>query len=285
MSLSLKENCLGVEIHANGRLHALYRVAEELERSESPKPCFAPLYTPSGILVTEYRPADHLWHTGLYYGWVHANDSNLWGGPWYLTDKGKYEKVPDSHGIQRHDAFSALDSDGDGVHIAEDLTWLDAADQPLATETRSYRIEAVDGGLFWHIQTSIRPSVNTLTLGASRAARYSGLELRMGPPFADASHSDSEGRQGHENIMGQTARWVAAAGAAGGAVVMMDYPSNPRHPVTWFTRKNLLGAGLLMTDDLTVTRGESLDLTYGFWVLDALPEAGRIEARYAEFAV
>ena len=68
--LSLRENCLGFELHDGERLVALHRAREELARSESPKPCFAPIHTRSGVLVTEYRPADHLWHTGLYFGWV-----------------------------------------------------------------------------------------------------------------------------------------------------------------------------------------------------------------------
>ena len=62
-AFELRENALGVEIHAANRLLALYRATEELPRSESPKPCFAPLYTLSGQLVTEYRPPDHAWHT------------------------------------------------------------------------------------------------------------------------------------------------------------------------------------------------------------------------------
>ena len=58
-SLELRENCLGFEIHDGEQLVCLYRGREELPRSESPKPCFAPIYTPSGQLITEYRPADH----------------------------------------------------------------------------------------------------------------------------------------------------------------------------------------------------------------------------------
>ena len=78
--LSLKENGLGFEIVDGDRMTAFYRAVEELPRTESPKPCFAPIYTPSGGLVTEYRPADHAWHTGLYFGWVHVNDANLGAG-------------------------------------------------------------------------------------------------------------------------------------------------------------------------------------------------------------
>ena len=118
-------------------------------------------------------------------------------------------------------------------------------------------------------------------MGASKApARYSGLELRMGPPFADATPRCSEGRVGHEAIMGQKARWVCAAGASGGAVVMMDHPRNPRHPVTWFTRKNLLGAGWLVDGPMELVQGEALTLRYAFAVLDRAPALGELEALY-----
>ena len=44
--LRLHSNALGFEIHSGQRLAALYRASEELARDESPKPCFAPIYTP-----------------------------------------------------------------------------------------------------------------------------------------------------------------------------------------------------------------------------------------------
>ncbi len=285
IALSLRENCLGFEIHDGVHLVTLYRAREELPRRESSKPCFAPIYTPSGVLVTEYRPADHAWHTGLYFGWVHANDANLWGGPWYQPEKGKYEYVEHSHGVQRHDGFTEERMEEDGVFIGESLEWLDADDRPMAREKRDYIFRKLEGmeGYCWTIETRIAPVGEKLVLGASRAARYSGLELRMGPPFAEARHRSSEGLEGHENIMGQQARWVSAAGATGGAVVMMDHPDNPRHPVPWFTRANLLGAGLLMEGDLEVKQGESLELRYGFAVLDQEPGAGEIERLYSEY--
>ena len=281
--LSLQKNLLGFEVHYDdNRPLTLYRAREELPRTDSPKPCFAPIYTPSGTLVTEYRPSDHTWHTGLYFGWVHANDVNLWGGPWYLPATKKYEHVDDSHGQQRHENFTQFTSD-DAISVSETLSWLDAHDAPFALEERTYSIEPVPGGTRWHIETQIRPTAESLVLGASRAARYSGLELRMGPPFADAAHYDSEGRIGHEAIMRQRARWVAARGASGGCVAMMDHPNNPRYPVTWFTRKNLLGAGLLMEDDLEIPQGQRLDLSYAFFVLDADPGIGAWEAHYQAF--
>ncbi|MEW6750242.1 MAG: PmoA family protein [Candidatus Latescibacterota bacterium] len=285
-ALSLHASALGYEVHDGDRLVALYRAREELPRQESPKPCFAPIYTPSGLLVTEYRPADHPWHTGLYFGWVHANHANLWGGPWYLSEKGQYKLVEHTHGVQRHEGFDYLGPHGGGLRADERLTWVDADDRPLAREQRTWHIRwaADPPGYSFCVATRLTPAGTGLTLGASRAARYSGLELRMGPPFADAHHVDSEGRQGHEQIMGQQARWVAACGAAGGAVIVMDHPTNPRHPVTWFARRNLLGAGLLMSGDLHLGSGQSLELRYACLVLDELPPVAQIEASYAGFA-
>jgi len=51
-------------------------------------------------------------------------------------------------------------------------------------------------------------------------------------------------------------------------VAMLDHPQNVRHPVTWFARKNLLGAGLLMEGDLEIERGDSLKLRYGLGIFD-----------------
>lgn len=284
-ALRLEYNAIGFELYDDDRFLTMYRATEELPRVESPKPCFAPIYTPSGKLITEYRPPDHTWHTGLYFGWVHVNDANLWGGPWYLPERGKYEHVENSHGVQRHDVFSDVRVDPEEVALTDELTWLDQNDQPMASEKRRYTFSKISAytGYLWTVDTTITPSVEQLDMGASKAARYSGLELRMGPPFADADHVSSEGVEGHEQIMGTHAQWVRAAGAEGGMVVMMDHPENPRHPVTWFTRKNLLGAGLLMEDTLTLRKTEKLHLRYGFIVLEDVITSEQIEALYGDY--
>ncbi|MBT5871946.1 MAG: hypothetical protein HOH43_00895, partial [Candidatus Latescibacteria bacterium] len=215
-NLHISFNSIGFELHDGDQFVSLYRSTEELPRSEAPKPCFAPIYTPSGGLITEYRPPDHPWHTGLYFGWVHVNDANLWGGGWYIPDKKRYEDVPGTHGVQRHDRFSNPEVSERETAVVEELTWLDASDDPLALEKRHFRFQQLDGGpgYLWMITSEITPAVEKLTLGASRAARYSGFWIRTGPPFSDAQHRSSDGLEGHEEIMGQNARWVSAAGAA-----------------------------------------------------------------------
>jgi hypothetical protein len=288
MNLTVRQTILGFDLVDGNTPLAVYRASEQLPRSDSPKPCFAPIYTASGKLVTEYRPADHTWHTGLYYGWVHANEANLWGGPWYLPETDKYEHVPDTHGVQRHDSFDEMGVHDGVARVREGLTWLDAQDQPMATERRTWDFEPCDGGYRWRIETAICPTASPLVLAPSRKSFYSGLELRLGPPFATtqapAVHRCSEGRVGHEAIMGQAARWVSADGANGGMVCLFDHPSNTRHPVPWFTRANLLGAGLVMNDDLTVATGECLRLRYRMLVLDEPATAQRLQDEFSEFS-
>ncbi len=276
----------GFEVHSGHRLLARYNTATgQLPREESPKPCFHPVFTPSGGLITEYRPEDHTWHTGLYFGWVHVNDTNFWGGSWYLPDEGKYVPVPDSHGVQRHDEFTAVSNPENGVAITERLTWLDRGDHPVIREVRRFDFleTATAGSCLWLVDSVMTPIAGAITFGASRAARYSGMVLRMGPPFADAFHTSSSGRRGHEAIMSKRDRWVGAAGAHGGMVVMMDHPRNLRHPVPWFTRRNLLGTGPLMEEDLYLGATDSLHLRYGFLVLDDVLDQREIEDLYRTY--
>ncbi|MCY3556055.1 MAG: PmoA family protein [Gemmatimonadetes bacterium] len=290
---------------ADRQLLARYNAeTDPLPKDESPKPCFHPIYTPSGSLISEYRPEDHTWHTGLYFGWVHVNDTNFWGGSWYLPEQDKYVPVPGSHGVQRHDGFTEVSDPGSGsdpgtvgVAIGEHLTWLDRYGRPVIREVRRFDFLEITagsepgqpgqpgqpGGCLWLIDSVITPVEGDVTLGASRAARYSGLILRMGAPFADAHHTSGSGLIGHESIMRTRDRWVAAAGAQGGMVVMMDHPRNLRHPVQWFTRRNLLGTGPLMEEDLTIPASDRLHLRYGFLVLDEVASAGEIEDLYRSY--
>ncbi len=284
--LEVKTNCLGFELYDDGRLVTLYRALEEIDREESPKPCFAPIYTPRGRLITAYRPKDHLWHTGLYYGWVHVNDSNLWGGAWYLPEKGEYVPVPGTHGRQVHVAFDEISCAGSEARVVETVQWQNSSDQTIATEKRSLEFQSLTDrpGTMWRITSAISPEGKALEMASSRASLYSGLELRMGPPFAEAAHRTSEGVRGHENIMKSKARWCCGVGACGGAVVMMDHPSNPRHPTNWFVRASWMGAALLMEGDMTVPLGKTLTLRYGLMVLDADPRDEFIESQFEVFA-
>lgn len=236
--------------------------------------------------MTEYRPKDHLWHTGLFLGWVHVNEANLWGGGRYVPEVGEYREQPDTHGRQVHERFEEIIVDAHVARVREALTWVGPDRASLATEVRVFVFRELPDrpGTFWTIDSRISSSVERLVLGASRAAHYSGLVLRTGPPFSDAAHRNSEGAVGHEAVMGSRAPWCCACGAGGGAVAMFDHPSNPRHPTRWFARRNLLGPALLWDGDMELRRGAVLQLRYGFGLFDDDPGDTALEALFRLFA-
>ena len=45
------------------------------------KPYVHPLTTPSGLVLTDVRPADHRWHKGLWFSWKFLNGANCWETP------------------------------------------------------------------------------------------------------------------------------------------------------------------------------------------------------------
>ena len=67
-NLHLKVNDeMGFTLNSKHQLLAQLNITTaHLPEEESPKPCFHPIYTPSGQLISEYRPDDHRWHTGLF---------------------------------------------------------------------------------------------------------------------------------------------------------------------------------------------------------------------------
>ena len=66
--------------------------------------------------------------------------------------------------------------------VEEKLSWLDAAEEVMATETRRYLVHGTGNppAYHWDIRTCIEPVGGPLRLGASRKSHYSGFELRIG---------------------------------------------------------------------------------------------------------
>jgi hypothetical protein len=127
---------------------------------------------------------------------------------------------------------------------------------------------------------------------------YGGLTLRGRPDWRDTRLLLADGAETGERVLGTSARWCDLSGAIDGpdraGVAMLDAPSNPRHPVTWYasTRSavygddgwsNFLNAALLFDHALALPRGAEMRVDYRVVVHDGTWASARVDAAYDEW--
>jgi hypothetical protein len=227
---------------------------------ESRKPYAHPVRTLAGNLVTGYRPNDHRWHKGIQMTASHVSGQNFWGGNSYLNPDVGYQRVPERVGSMRHDEFTRLDTTGDAVHIAENLTWLNHPGQEWAREARTLTIhsaEPAEGAwaLDWTIHlTNTREDQQPLHFGSPTTAGrdmagYTGLHWRGPRDFAGGQILTPQGPSTDETTMGTPttdAPWIAYTAErddidAHTTLVFAHAPENNDtthaiHPSHWFVR-------------------------------------------------
>ena len=256
-------------------------------RLESPRPYFSPVRTLRGEVVTDFRPADHVWHRGISWSLPVVGDENFWGGPTYLRDQG-YVQLP-NNGTQQHLSFDRLEIAPDcrSASVVERLLWSTEAGRELFDETRRISVALLDDTAwaltFDTTMTNLTPDPIPLGSPTTRGrpdAGYGGLFWRgpesfrggrvlapLGGPAAPAHAADV--------LRGTRAPWLGFAGehpsGRTSTVVMVDAPGNPRHPTPWFVRSTDY-AGLcpapFFHDEWVVAPGAAFRARYAVVVAD-----------------
>ena len=122
-------------------------------------------------------------------------------------------------------------------------------------------------------------------------------QLRLEGPVATATARNSEGVEGRD-VWGKRARWIAYSGSVEGeavTVVMMDHPSNLRHPTWWHARDyglcaaNPFGARAFEgkqgdSGDFTLEADGQLRMRYRILLMPGGIDVATIEADFASFA-
>jgi len=263
----------GVEV-----LTYVYRSAAE--QLESPRPYFHPLRTLAGEVVTQHRPADHVWHAGLAWSLPNVGAHNFWGGPTYVRDEG-YVQLP-NNGRVDHRGFTAFAADDHGVELEEQLQWISFDGAPVFTEKR--RISVTGGADAW---TLVFETVMRNVTGASirigspstegrENAGYGGLFWRGPESMVGGEALVSDG----EAAMGSDHPWMAYS-ADTATVVMVDDRAAPEHPTPWFVRTDDY-AGLcpapFFSEVLAVAAGEKVRFRYSVVIADGPSDGARAAA-------
>lgn len=137
--------------HLNGRVDLVYdgvclfeyHYRPGVDPSEVPKPYFHPLRTLKGHLVTNYRPTDHRWHTGLAMTFADLSGQNFWGGPTYVRNKG-YTWLP-NYGRQDHVEWKEMVASDGGIRLTEVLQWVTVDDACWLEEERKICVTRING--------------------------------------------------------------------------------------------------------------------------------------------
>ena len=241
--------------------------------SEEGKPYFHPLAIPgTGEALTDFRPADHKWHLGLWMSWKYVNGVNFWE-----PDKDAVRKVVGS--VEACDGNQAFQSKVTLAYIAKGKEVLreDRMTRVVTKENGDYTIEY--DSLFTACGGDATLSSDVAKKDANEiwaSGGYAGLMLRFAPnPPGTYRFVDAEGRTDAKTC-GYASPWIEATvttpSGAKAKVRMTDHPENPRYPNTWFSRHqpnglkdagyNLIGTGLVFHEPLTLKDGKSMRLRY-----------------------
>lgn len=267
-----------------------YIYQPHMAEDESPKPYFHPVHDLAGNLVTIFRPYDHVWHKGIAMTIAHLEDQNFWGGASYRHGQG-YIPLP-NNGSQRHDAWDAIDFDGESFHASERLSWITQGGEHWLAEERQIGVPAIDADAgYWALDfssslTNVRGKVIEIgspTTAGREKAGYGGLFWRGPRSFFQGTTIDSEGRQNDES-MGERASWLAYCGRHDGSgdrstLVFLDHPSSLRHPTQWFMRRDPFACAAFawMFDEIyPLQPGETIRMRYRILIANRGMDADEI---------
>lgn len=248
-----------------------------------------PIYSPSGALVSDDYPPDHIHHHGIWSPWTKTEFQGRTPDFWNMGKKtGTVERVAldRTWGGAVHGGFEAR-------HRMVDLS----APTPVTAlnETWEVVIYRVAGAakpvhLF---ELTIRQTCATNDPLILPEYHYGGAAFRGRAEWLGAAASQfltAEGETDRVKAQGQRTRWIAQSGAVGAGAVaglaMLGHPDNlrapqpvrvhPREPYFCFTPSQL--------GRWTIEPGQTYVARYRCLVFDGPPDRALIEAYWQGFA-
>jgi hypothetical protein len=240
------------------------------------RPNVHPLRSPSGHVLTRDAPEDHPWHHGLWFTIKLVNDENFW-------------EEYDAYGVLRHVSPTTVHwirPDRSTVVIVDERT-VEHVDLGV---TDAYAID-------WTVTLTPQVDVVLDRTEFTTWGGYGGLALRGRGDWTDTTLLLADGSE-HDRVLGVPSPWCDLTGRVEGAdagVLLLDHPSNPRHPVPWYgsTRSttygdegwsNFVNAAFLWDSALDVGAGEPLGFRYRVVAHDGAWPGPRCAEEWERFA-
>jgi hypothetical protein len=224
-----------------------------------PRPFFYPLVGPSGAALTRMgHPGapDHDHHRSIWFAHEKVLGINFWGDRTTARIRQKQ--------------WLAYQDGKDEAAMAVLLGWYDGHDprELLEQELIAAVRPAADGGTFVELQSSFKPTAESLEFGKTN---FGFLAVRVARSiaafFGGGQITNSEGATGEPAIFGKPARWMDYSGAITKdkveGITYFDHPSNPGHPNSWHVREDgWMGCAPCLGGPITTSRKQPLMLRY-----------------------
>jgi type 1 glutamine amidotransferase len=258
-------------------------------------PYFHPLKTADGHVLTWDRPADHLWHHGLWFSWKFINTVNYWeidGRTGHPAGKTSWSNVRVS---TRPDQRARIDLD---------LAYRPAGvEAPVLVEKRTIEISPPDAeGVYALDWTCAFKAMTTVILdrtplpgetGGQTWGGYAGLSLRLAAGLTERQAMTSDGRIETWTDDRYRGRHTALdySGLVDGevaGVAILDHPANPRSPSPWYVIRSaemsFFTPAVLCFEPLTLRAGEAIVLRYRVLVHPGRWDEARLKSEAERFA-
>lgn len=261
--------------------------------ADATKPHFHPVAVPGGSVLTWDRPADHVWHRGLWFAWKFLDGANYWEeGPRINEQAGRTEW--DAPRIETRPDHSA--------RIALDLRYRVAGAAPVLTERRVLSVSPPDSGGVFHIDWEMVFTAGKDDVRLDRTplpgepggvphGGYAGLSVRLAQDLQARSVLTEQGPV--EFAAGRfrgRARAMDYSGEFGGraaGIAILDAPGNLDSPTPWYAIEkpfHYFSPAVICYRPHTLKAGESFTLRYRVVAHPGRWDADRLRAALGEFS-
>lgn len=253
--------------------------------SGKPKPFFHPLCTPSGHVLTNFEPHDHVWHRGLWFTIKFINGENFW------------EERGEGWGTQRTLEPPAITHGAGGrIEISSRQEWVRPEGKGIVfLERRTFSHVPVDEHAYamdFQFELTAAADLKLDRTVFTTWGGYGGFTFRGNRNWQETKLLFSDGTTSDRPI-GYRALWVDLSGKLDGGqnqtggIAMFDHPSNRRHPTPWYGGTgpgHYFNAAFLFHEPMDVAAGEELDFRYRVLVHDGIWDQAMLQKAYDAYA-
>jgi len=256
-----------------------------------------PLRTPSGFVLTEIQPDDHLHHLGVWWPWKFLSVEGKQFNGWEMQEgQGVVRgiEVREHHAGNVCASFTAISRVIDRKNYSQERVILNEEAEVRVWPARVNKLN----GYFLDITLTHTPAVDQPVQVVNY--RYSGFSIR-GPKGWNRHNSTiltSEGKT-RDDSNATPARWVRVEGETGSETadgkagwIMMFHPDNENHPEklrTWDSRNHdgaiFINVNPVQDKPLTIQPNQPHIRRYRLFVYDGQMEPSTAEALWRDYAM